>query len=486
MNLDFKGLEAFVAGTIAECNVPSIGIAVVKGEETLYSKCFGYKDIENKLAPDGDTVYAMASLTKPMTAACAAMLVDEGKLDWDTPVINYLPEWRAFDECVTLGITLRDMLSHNTGLPRHDLVWFQLEGKSRTTKDLVESIRHLKPNKPARTMYEYNNLMFTSVGYIIERISGKTWGEFMEERLFAPLGMNNSSTVIAKLAGATNKALPYHESAKGIITKAEYLDFDGMGGCGTVNSTLNDMAKWASLNLNKGTYKGNTIISEKNIKEMQKAQTTMRIDPIPEVPLVAYGLGWAVRSYRGHYNINHSGGITGFSTYVTLLPFSDLGLVLLTNLAGTNAHIAIANTFIDHIMGLPEKDWVGHVNSEKDKALAELDKLNNAILADVNSGKPGAQMPHKMEDYTGRYEHKGYGAALVRLDGGKLFLSYNGFHRELYHSNFDAFYIDLSDNHVRSLIRARFVTDIKGVVSELQLDFERALNGEYITFTRAK
>ena len=484
MNLDLSKLEHSVAEKMAECCVPSMAITAVRGDEAIYTKCFGYKDLENELPPDENTVYAIASLTKAMTATCVGMLVDEGKLSWDVPIVHYLPEFRMYDEFAGQNMTLRDMLSHNTGLPRHDLIWYSKEGCS-STKELVEGIRYLKPNKSFRSLYEYNNLMFTTAGYVIERLTGISWADFIKERLFKPLGMNSSSTVIEGLSKALNKALPYKPGKdfphnKPVLT--EYLDFNGMAACGTVNSTINDMAKWAAMNLKKGTYKDKTIISEKTLKEIHTPHTVQRLSaPIEEVPINCYGLGWGTRVYRGHYNITHSGGIDGFSTYISLLPYNDIGIVILTNMDNAFVHFAVANTFKDYILGLPEKDWLAHMKAERGKLLAEADKKNKAIIA---ARKPDTSPSKKLEDYVGLYKHKAYGKISVTLKGGKLHLSYQGLACDLTHNNYDTFDTDLLGDYIKTLILVRFTLDNEGNVSELHAELEVAMNGEFIVFNK--
>jgi len=484
MNLNFSKLESYVTQQMADFNVPSMSIAVVSGEKMVYNKCFGYKDIENKLAPDENTIYAIASLTKAMTATCVGMLVDENALSWDTPVIEYLPEFRTSDEFATRSLTLRDMLSHNTGLPRHDATWYNVE-KSDTTANLVERIRHLKLNKSPRSLYEYNNLMFTTAGLVIERVTGKSWEKFIKERLFEPLGMQNSSATAQGLRSAENKALPYQptkDCPAGTPTLAKYLDFDGMGACGTVNSTIADMAKWASMNLNHGVFKGKTIISEKGLKEIHTPNIVQRMAaPIPEIPIVCYALGWGARVYRGHYNLTHAGGIDGFSTYISLLPNSNVGIIILTNIVGTNAHFAVANTFFDYILGLPEKDWATHMKNERQVMLDLITQKNSEI---ITARKPEAAPSKELLSYVGIYEHKGYGKATITLENGKLSFVFNGNTCELAHNNYDTFDGDLSDNTTQTLSIVRFSLDNEGNVAALHADMEPGLNGEFIEFAR--
>ena len=486
MNFNLDKLNDYITEKMDEFCLPSMSVVVVHGEEEVYTKCFGFKDLEKKLPPDENTVYAIASLTKAMTATCAGILADEGKLSWDEPVITYLPEFRMYDEFAAKSITLRDMLSHNTGLPRHDMSWYG-DG-NLSTKEIVERIGYLKLNKSPRSLYEYNNFMFAAAGYVIERITGNSWGDFIRERLFKPLGMNNTTTVIDGLREAQNKALPYKGGAKlkgkpvpePILIK--YLNFDGMAACGTVNSTISDMSKWASMNLMKGTYKGKRIISEKALNEIHTPNTVKRGEAlIPEIPILCYGLGWNTRVYRGHFNLTHSGGIDGFSTYISLLPNENVGIVILTNRGGTIAHFAVANTIKDHILGLPQKDWAAYLKGAEDKEIAELVKSNEAVKA---ARIINANHSKSLKDYMGIYEHKGYGKVGIALKGDRLILSHNGFDRELVHNNYDTFDFDISDDYIEKRMIARFILDKEGAVSGLNVEFEKSMKGELIPFKK--
>ena len=487
MNFDLTKLEAYINEQMNDFCVPGMAITLVHGEETVYSKGFGFKDMEKRLPPDENTVYAIASLTKAMTAVCAGILVDEGKLSWDEPVITYLPEFRMYDKYAERNLTLRDMLSHNSGLPRHDASWYG--GGSLSTAELAARIGHLKPNKSFRSLYEYNNFMFAAAGYVIERVTGQTWSGFIKERLFDPLDMHNTTTVIDGLKSAENRALPYKggrnfSGGKHVPDSVlcEYLNFDGMAACGTVNSTISDMAKWASMNLMKGVYKDRQIISQKALEEIHTPHIVKRGEKlIPEIPVLSYGLGWNTRVYRGHFNLTHSGGIDGFSTFISLVPGENLGLVILTNRGGTIAHFAVANTIKDHILGLPEKDWAAYFKGETEKELGELTRMNEAVIA---ARKPDTAPSKALKHYEGTYENKGYGNINITLTDGKLMLSYNGFDKELTHNNYDTFDLDLSDDYRENRTVARFVLDREGAVTKLHVELEKALKGELIEFRK--
>jgi len=482
MNFKISELEGAITEVLNSIGMPGMAVSVTSGNESIYKKVFGYRDVANKIPADENTVYAIASLTKAMTAVCCGMLVDEGKLSWDEPIISYLPEFRMHDDYAGRNVCLRDMLAHNTGLPRHDWVWYNTE-LSRSTEDLVHRIRYLPLNKPMRTLYEYNNLMYATAGLVIERVTGQTWAEFIKERLFKPLGMDNSSPVIKGLSEAENRALPYNKNSKypeEAHTTTNYLDFDGMGACGTVNSTINDMTKWVQLNLNKGMFGGVQIVSEKTMKTIHTPVAVQRaFSPIPEIPMLSYALGWGVRTYRGNLNITHSGGIDGFSTYISMLPDKNVGIAILTNLSqGNYMHFVAANMIKDFMLGSETKDWIKYFKDMNDSGEEETKKANKSIL------EASTQVsPPDFKSLVGEYTHKGYGTAYVSLEEN-LQVKFNGLSRKLSHSNHDTFYFDMSDGANEDLRITQFKRNPLGKVTGVLIDAEKALNGEFILFEK--
>jgi len=480
MAINFSKIEAFIKANLPVFGVPSLSLALVKGDDILYEGCFGHKDVENALTPDPHTRYACASVTKAMTAACLGILRDEGKIDWDVPVTEYLPEFRVFDPQDTARITLRDMLAHNTGLPRHDAVWYNRKAVGPTTDELVAAIAHLPFNKPFRTKYEYNNLMFTTAGAVVARVSGMPWQDFIRQRLFEPLGMTDTTPVISGLRDAENRALPYARSESG-PKRTEYLDFDGMAGCGTVNSTIRDMAAWLSLQLGKGCYKGQRIISEKTMAELHTAVVVSPPIPgyvIPQMPTSAYGFGWSTQPFRGRMCLQHSGGIDGFSSYATFMPEAGYGIMLFTNLGGNQLHFATAAFIYDLILGESGTDWAALYLDRTARQQADLHAANAKILAEAIEGTAPTRPP---EQYPGRYRHPGYGELEV-LGGEPLSLRFNGITQRLMHSRYDSFVAESPDKG-EALMPVRFTAGGDGPIDGIDAHFEPAL-GAPIHFTK--
>ena len=483
MSLITLKTEKFITEKMSELNVPGIAVSVVKDGAVVYQKGFGFRDMENKLPVDSATVFPLASTTKAMTAVCTAILKDENKLDFDTPVIKYLPEFRMYDEYATMNVTLRDMLSHNTGMPRHDFAWF---GSNRTTAQFVESIRYLMPNKPFRTLYEYNNLMFATAGFLIERVSGKTWQEFIKERLFQPLGMNDTTTTIAGIEASPNKAFPYREKKDGKLEKIPYRNFDGMGACGTGNSSAADMAKWVIMNLGGGKYNGRQIVSEASLKEIHTPVTVVKppLPPMPEIPIITYAFGWNAVPYRGRFALTHTGGIDGISAFVGMIPEENLGVVVLTNSDGQIMNTAAGYVIFDEALGVPFFDWASRLKERSDK-LSE-NSLNEMNLKAAALRRSGAKPSHDLPEFAGIYEHKGYGAIEIKYDGETgLTACFNGITLKLAGANNNLFEAWLDDDGKDpQLLLVSFGLNLKGDIKDLSVNIEPALGDNFTVFER--
>lgn len=477
MDSCLRGIEQLINKKLTEYNVPSLSIAVVKEEDIIYQECFGFRDLHHSLSPNPQTRYAIASLSKSMTALCLGILKDEGKIDWDIPVVNYVPEFKMYDQYANLNVTLEDILSHKTGVARHDAALIERPIIRKSTKELVECIAHLKPNKGFRTGYEYNNFMYIAASYIIERLAGMPWANFIKERVFEPLGMDHTSAILADLTQAENRALPYKE-IEGKIVQISYANNDNAVGAGSVNSSIQDMAKWLSINIGKGEYRGRRLVSDKTMKEIHTPRTIISTpleNTFREMPLSAYCFGWILQPYRGHLCFQHSGGIDGFSSFQTFLPNEKLGIVLLSNLENTSLHIAVAAMIYDMILGYPETDWPARYMAKN--KLMHVNKVNHKKSKEERR-EHETNSSQYLEDYVGVYENKGYGKLEIETCKDRLIMSFKGVRSEIKHDNYENYEVIYSGNP----IRVYFMTTMKGEISAVCVDFEPS--GESIEFIR--
>lgn len=428
---------------------PSVSIGIIKDGKIVLSEGFGYRD--EGLKANNQTMYQMASCSKAFTSALVAIMVDQGKLSWDTPLVQYLPNVRFLEDYTTSNITLRDILSHRSGLPRHEYSWY---GSNFTKEELVYNLRYLEPNKAIRTKFQYNNYGYMLAGYAVEKVSGKSWDECVEEYLLKPLGMKNSNTFVDAMCLNENHAKAYDrenpaiDTMKGMrqipIYKMPHEDYENnvgspMAAAGSVNSCVEDMLKWVSLHLNGGEFEGKRIISEEAMKEMHTP--TMILSKLMDMPqdettFPTYGLGWFVENYRGHTLIQHGGNLDGFSAYTSFIPDLNLGVVAYTNMNVSSLHIALAKEVYDYYIGVESGNWVQRYYDYK----CEVSKKRLDFTSTFTNGKTeGTKPSHPLEQYVGIYTRKGYTPVEIYLKEDELHLKFTGTDTKLVHYHYDTF-----------------------------------------------
>lgn len=463
-------LKEFITDKMKEWKIPGTAVAVIKDGKVVFSEGMGLRSIKENLEVTTETLFSIASMTKPFTSTAIAILVDEGKLEWDKPLKNYIPEFKLYDEFSTEHLTIRDILSHRTGLPRHDYMW---EGCPFTRHEIVNRIRYLKPSKEFRTTYQYQNLMFVVAGYLIEKVTGKTWEEFVRERIFEPLGMNSSNLSSDDSLKCSNYAHPYvnHE---GEIVEIHFGNKDAVGPAGTINSTIEDISKWYMMQINRGKWGNKQIVSEMNLKETHTPHTIISGGPISikEMPFSSYGLGWFVQPYRGYSLIHHTGSIYGFGSIGAFMPDEGLGVIVLSNSEQSYMfNIAIKNIIFDKLLGLGEIDWISCYKEIENKMK---DEVKNQILKVEEERIPNTSPSHKLEDYTGTYEHPGYGAILVNLKDNSLYVDFHMHQLELKHQHYDSFLWDMKKFSAATMV-VSFVTNKAGKIDYLSVPFETSV-----------
>jgi CubicO group peptidase (beta-lactamase class C family) len=444
--------------------VPGLAVVVVKDGKTVFAKGYGLRDVEKKLPVTPDTLFAIGSSTKAFTTTTLGILVDEGKLDWRKPIREYLPDFRLYDQFATEDMTLLDLLSHRSGLPRHDLVWY---GSSASRKELFDRLRYLQPSAGFRETWQYQNLMFMTGGYLVEKILGITWEEAVKKLLFEPLGMSASNFSVEIMKKADDFALPYQEDKDKKIVLMPFRNIDSMGPAGSINSNVNDLSKWLLLNLNKGKAGDKQIISESSLAMIQSPQMLMQSSPIFETVfspgINAYGLGWMISTYRDHRIIHHGGNIDGFSALITFAPNDKTGIAVLTNLNGNAATYIVSINLYERIFGLSKTDWNKRALDMLEKSKAEAEKKKDEADKDR---KEGTHPSHPIEEYAGEFENPGYGIITIVLKDGKLSGTYNSIAFDIEHYHYDVF--KLSGKDFDEPLKAVFYTDMKGNISAIE------------------
>lgn len=462
-----QGFDAFATGIMAEWKVPGLAIAVVRDGQVIYARGLGFRDLENKLPVTPYTIFGIGSCSKAFTATTMGILVDEGKLDWDKPVREYLPSFKLSDDVASERVTPRDLLTHRTGLPRHDNVWIRTP---YTRQEMFDSLRFLEFSRDLRVSYQYNNLMVMTAGYLVGTIAGTSWEEFCRTRIMAPLGMTetNFST------DDSQKAADYSQSytlVKGQVEKFPFYNADALGPAGSINSTVLDMASWVLMNLNKGKF-GETlekqIISERRLNQILAPQVVVPDDlKYPELYYPTYGMGWRMNAYRGHPLISHGGAIMGFSASVSFLPLDRIGIVILNNLEDAPVNSTLAYDVIDRLLGLERVDWAQRVRDDQARSRAQAEKRAKERDADR---QPGTKPSHDLSDYAGVYEHPAYGRIAVTFDGAGLKTDYHQRTFVFEHYHFDMF--KMRNDWMDAEYKVTFGMDAKGTIASLSVPFE--------------
>jgi CubicO group peptidase (beta-lactamase class C family) len=467
------GFDDFATTALKSWNVPGAAIAVVSHGSVVYAKGLGQRDVKNNLPATADTLFAIGSCTKAFTTFVLGQLVDEGKLDWDKPLSRYLPGFRLADPTATQEITTRDLVTHRSGLPRHDLVWYNNQTLSR--RELVERLQYLPANAELREKWQYNNLMFLTAGYLVERLTGQTWEEAVRARVFAPLGMTRSDFSHADSQKAGDYAKPYREDDDK-VKEIPFREIGNMGPAGSIDSTANDIAKWLLLQLGDAHQ---DLIQASTLRELHTPQMAIAALPLePEAGPQSYAMGWGVDTYRGHLRVSHGGAIDGFVASVILFPNDDLAIAAFANANGSGYPATMSLHAADRILGLPAKDW----NRERLARRAAGKAMEKAAGEKKSATRKSGAASHPLADYAGDYENHGYGTLHVARDGDALTATYNGIVTPLQHWHYDVWSGTKADDPTLKDMKLKFDSDFEGNIAAVEAPFEPAVAA--IVFTK--
>lgn len=430
-------------------NIPGMAIALIQEGVPDQICCFGWRDKERRLEVTENTKFCVASCSKSMTAVLIAALVDEGVLDFDVPVRNYVPEMEMWDAKASREMTLRDMLCHRTGLGGYDIVWPNDEGRGRT----AERLRFLKPNEPFRAVSQYSNLIYIMIGYIAERVTGKCWPQLMREYVFDPLGMSRTSCLASEITGDEDHAEPY-QVIDGKLTKLPFWNMDMAGPAASVNSTTSDMVRWIRFHIDGGrNQEGKRILSKEVFAQMHEAQIAYDdAGGLDEdyYTCNGYGFGWRVGTYRGIHIQKHSGKIDGYSTFQLYLPDSKTGFFIALNLHSPSNPIfySVVYSMIDEMFGLESCEWFKRFRDGGDHAAPELfeDCKKDLVRPLMTESKRDVPFEENEIEWVGIYEEPGYGFMKIEEEeenGQKqLYLSYRDQKLRLYHFGEELFWME--------------------------------------------
>jgi CubicO group peptidase (beta-lactamase class C family) len=439
------GFDDYVNKAIKDWGVPGLAIAIVKNNAVVLAKGYGVRKLGDPAPVTEKSLFAIGSCSKAFTSAALGMLVDEGKLSWDDRATKHLKGFQLYDPYVTREITVRDLLSHRSGLGRRgDLLWY---GSAYGRDEILRRIRYLEPDTSFRSAFGYQNIMFLAAGQIVPAITGKSWDEFIAARIFAPLGMKASNTTVTAFKKDDDVAMP-HAELDGKAQAVAWRNIDNIAPAGSINSNVEEMAEWLKLLLADGKYKGGQLLSPGVVREILTPQTMIRSGgPMaklnPNTHFVAYGLGWGLADYRGRKIAQHTGGIDGMSALVAMMPEENLGFVILTNMNGTSLPPALMYRIFDAFLRAPQKDWSGE--------LLKVFKAQMVQAAAIEKAKDGERVKGTspslaQSKYAGAYGNEMYGDAKVAEEDGHLVLRYGpAFVGDLAHWNYDTFRVTWRD-----------------------------------------
>lgn len=468
-----KGFGTFVAEIMPKWNLPGMAVAVVKDGEVILAEGYGTRKAGEDSPMTPDTLLAIGSCSKAFTALSVAMLVDEGKLNWDTPVRDYMPEFKLYDPIASARMTPRDLLCHRSGLPRYDLMWYNA---SASRQELMARLQYLEPTHDFRAIWQYQNLMYLAAGCLIEKITDMSWEAFVQERILKPLGMENTNFSVDDSQKNTDFSYP-HDKKEDEVRIIPFRDISTVGPAGSINSSVRDMAKWVALHLDNGKLGEVELVSVAGIGEVVTPQMILPPQPkemaeceFPNIPSSVYGLGWGIQVYRDRKMAWHTGGIDGFTAMVSFMPQENMGMVVLTNANASPVPNIATYALYDLLLGLEPLEWnESYVKfNEKMKEVQRKGKEERAKnrIADTSP-------THLLEAYAGIYEHPGYGQLVVGFEDGQLAVTYNDIGYELTHYHYNVF--ESYNAFTEATMLISFEVNKKGKVSKVKIPLEPSI-----------
>lgn len=459
VNLD--ELRTYAVAELERWQVPALELTIVQGGETLLAEGFGLRDVERNLPATPTTLFHHGSTGKAFTGVLSGTLVDAGLLEWDRPVRDYLPDFRFHDASLSDRVTLTDLLSHRSGLARHEFAW--LANPSLTRAELVHRLRYLESPLDLRTTFSYSNLAYVTAGHLIGTVTDSTWEEQMRERVLGPLGMDRTVTSVDE-AQSREHAQPYGPLNDGKRAPIPWRRSDQIAPAGQMISCAVDMARWLRLQLGDGEVDGTRVISAEALGTTRRISTPVDgPGPDGDIHFYGYGFGWLLGTYRGRRLVWHNGGIDGFKTEIALLPDDGIAVAASCNVLDTNFPYAVVFHTLDVLLGEDPKPW-------SDNLLAAQRERPQTPEPTV---VPGTEPAHPLAEYAGAYEHPGYGVIRVETRDGEVAISLGELNLPARYRHFETWTVSYPPLDERWPMT--FLTDADGRVSALEIPLESSL-----------
>lgn len=468
-------LDRYVEAVMQAFEVPGISLTVVKDGRVVVAKGYGVRRLGEPAPVDAQTLFGIASNTKAFTATALGLLVEEGKLEWDAPVVRYLPWFQLSDPYVTRELTVRDLLVHRSGLSlgAGDLLWWPPSTYDR--KEIARRLRFLPLATSFRSAYAYDNVLYLIAGEVIEAVSGQIWEDFVASRILAVVGMTGSNVRHSDAGTGANVATP-HARIEGVVRPVAPFASDNTNPAGGINAGAEDMAKWLIVQLDSGRVApGGRLFSPQTTRQLWTIVTPMPLgDPPPELASLradfrGYALGFEVRGYRGRKLVTHTGGLPGYVSKVAMIPDLKLGVAVLTNQEAGVAFEAIAYRLLDHYLGATETDWLAayrRLHARRDSVVAAMEQ-RTATTRDTTSGPslPAAA-------YAGTYTDPWYGDVVIAPENGKLVIRFThtpSLMGDLDHWQYDTFVARWRDRELRADAFVTFALNPDGSIDQVKM-----------------
>lgn len=415
--IDFNKLDQYFGKAASDWGIPGMSVGIVKDGKLVFAKGYGVIEEGKPGIPDENTLYAIASNSKAFTTAVIATLVQEGKVKWNDKVTDYLPYFEVYDPWVSNEVTIKDLLCHRVGLGTFsgDFIWYKSDLNS---EEIIRRLKYLPKKYNFRDGYGYSNVMYITAGELIKKVTGKTWGENVQERILDPLGMDRTIYSLKKLPEKGNFATP-HALEKGKNIPIKWVDWEEYAALGGIISSVKDMGNWMIFNMNNGIWGTDTILSRESRNILWSPANSYVVNHTSTNDFNnhfrGYGLGWEISDFEGRMKVSHGGGYDGMISQVTMIPDEKLGVVVLTN--GMKVPIsAVTNYVLNTFLGLGEKDWSTQLLEQRNKR----DSADTRVADRIKSRVEGTHPSLPLEKYTGTYVAPVYGKIFVTIKDGKL------------------------------------------------------------------
>lgn len=477
----FDGLDTELQTVLDTWKAAGFAVAVVEKDKIVYAKGFGYRDYETQQPVTPNTLFAIGSVTKSFTASILGKLREEEKVDFAMPPSTYIPRFRFYNDELNTQVTVRDLMCHRTGLPRHDLAWYLFPTEDRDA--LMSRIEHQEPFTGVREQWYYNNFMYLTQGVIAEKITGKTWEDNIRESFLGPLGMQRSNVSIKELEAAADASYGYSLDQDEKIQKEDYYRIRGMAPAGSINSSVNEMSNWLITWIYGGKFKDEQVIPTDYVREAMSSQMIVNAalpgSEHPDLHMAAYGYGWFLSSYSGHYRVEHGGNINGFSASACFFPSDSIGIVVLVNQDGSSVPSVVRNIIADRMLGIGYRDWNAELHDNYAKAR---EGQKEARKGGGSSQVKGTRPSHILQEYTGEYNHPGYGTFEMTTSGDSLFARFPEetiWLRHYHYDVFEPFFVKDGKPDTTGFpmpIKFSFSSNVMGDVSGLSVPLEPTLD----------